>query len=56
LVDSYEIRVKPDAPAGELRLIVGVYNPADGSRRAIYGPNGSPLGDALPLARVTVMR
>jgi hypothetical protein len=51
--DVYDIPVRPDAPAGEHRLEVGMYVAQTGTRLPIDGIDGD-LGDAVTLQRVTV--
>jgi hypothetical protein len=50
LSDTYRFNVAADAPAGEYRLMVGVYLPASGERLPVQD------GDAATLRRVTVTR
>jgi hypothetical protein len=38
LVDPYAIPIRPDAPAGPARLMVGMYDPATGDRLPATGP------------------
>ena len=42
-VDTHSLTLPPDAPSGAYALVVGMYNPADGSR----------LGE-VPLTTITV--
>ena len=50
LADTYRFTVAADAPAGEYRLIVGVYSPTSGERLPARD------GDAVTLRDVTVTR
>jgi 4-amino-4-deoxy-L-arabinose transferase-like glycosyltransferase len=50
LADTYRLKVAADAPAGEYRLIVGVYFPATGERLPVRD------GDVVTLRHVTVTR
>lgn len=54
LRDEYTIPIDPSAPAGDIPLLVGMYDLITGERLPIRGPDGLPIGDAIPLAVVTV--
>lgn len=49
LVDSYTLSIKPDAPSGRYRLLVGFYEPTGGSRLPL-----TEGGDSARLAEVIV--
>ncbi|RMF01531.1 MAG: hypothetical protein D6768_10435, partial [Chloroflexi bacterium] len=54
VVDRYTLALRPGAPPGEYRLLVGMYDPATG-RRLPATLNGAPQPDnALPVATVQV--
>jgi hypothetical protein len=54
LTDSYVVPIKPEAPAGEYRVIVGMYDPASGARLPAFDSAGKPLGDFVELGKVNV--
>ncbi|MFQ6014371.1 MAG: DUF2723 domain-containing protein [Anaerolineae bacterium] len=54
IVDGYDILVSGEAPPGEYRLIVGMYDPANGNRLPAFDGEGIPLGDSVPLEEVWV--
>ena len=62
LHDPYRITLPADLPPGEYALLAGLYTcetrpPGDcgnGDRLPVTGPDGAPLGDAIPLATITV--
>jgi hypothetical protein len=57
LVDSYEIQLKPETPAGTYRLEVGLYDPATFARLPVSDVQGRPLGDRVLLdTRLEVIR
>ena len=54
--DEYEVSVSPDAPPGDYRLEVGLYDPTTGRRLPIGDERSRPLGDRVllePEVRVT---
>jgi hypothetical protein len=54
LADHYAIPISEQAPGGEYRLLVGMYNGQTGERQSIT-QNGSPVPDkAIHLATITV--
>lgn len=56
IVDDYQIGVDPDAPAGEYRLEIGMYQPATGTRLPTSDQAGRPLGDYVLLETPVVVR
>jgi len=52
--DEYIIPIDPSTPAGEIPLLVGMYRLDNGERLPVQDANGVPIGDAIPLAVVTV--
>ena len=54
LVDDHVLDLS-QLPAGDYRLVIGLYNPLSGERLPAFGPDGSPLPDfALDLGTVTI--
>jgi len=51
VVDEYEIPVAPEAPAGEYRVEVGMYDPATGRRLAVCDERGEGAGDRVLLGQ-----
>jgi 4-amino-4-deoxy-L-arabinose transferase-like glycosyltransferase len=49
VADRYRLTLRPDTPAGEVPLTVGMYTLPDGERLDIYDEQGELLGDALVL-------
>jgi hypothetical protein len=49
VVDQYEIRVSPDAPAGEYQLMVGLYDPVSGDRLPVQDDSAKPDSDHVRL-------
>ncbi len=49
IIDYYEVAVSEDAPPGEYRIEVGMYNAADGKRLPAIGEGGESLGDRILL-------
>ncbi len=54
VVDDHELVVRADAPAGEHRLEVGLYDPSTGERLTVLGTDGQPLGDQVRFDAVEV--
>ena len=54
LCDTYALTVRDDAPAGDARLVVGLYNPATMERLSPLGPDGLPHGDSILLGTVQI--
>jgi hypothetical protein len=53
MVDAYPIRLPPDAPSGDYRLVVGWYD-LDTMARLPMTQAGDPIGDAYQVATFTV--
>ena len=49
IVDDYIIQVADDAPPGEYRIEIGMYDPSTGQRLPIVDERGQPLGDHILL-------
>lgn len=47
--DEHEARLLPDAPQGEYRIVVGMWDHVTGLRLNAWTPEGDPLGDGIPL-------
>ncbi|GAB4562674.1 MAG: hypothetical protein Kow0047_10960 [Anaerolineae bacterium] len=56
IVDRYDISIPADAPAGGYRLLTGMYRERDFARLPAYSAADEPLGDAVPLTDVVVVR
>ena len=56
VVDRYEIPVKPDAPPGNYRLLVGAYDPSTGARLQVIDDLGEPIGDHIRLEQEITIR
>jgi hypothetical protein len=54
--DQYLIPLKGDAPPGEYRLLVGLYDPASGRRLAVLDGQGQAAGDAVQLNQNVVVQ
>jgi hypothetical protein len=55
VVDRYELTLRQDAPRGQYRLMVGMYQLATGQRLAAVGADGNRLADdAISLATISV--
>ena len=54
LADGHLLAVPAGVPAGEYELRVGMYLLATGERLPLLGADGQPVGDYIPLGRVTV--
>ena len=52
--DEYTIPIDPSAPAGNIPLLVGMYSLDTGDRLPVRTLDGVSIGDAIPLAVVTV--
>jgi hypothetical protein len=55
IVDRHGLLLPAGMEAGEYRLWIGMYLPETGERLVVQGLNGEILGDAVDLARVTVV-
>jgi hypothetical protein len=56
IVDEYDIPVAPEAPDGEYRVAVGLYDPATGRRLAVTDERGRPSGDHVLLEPAVLVR
>ncbi len=54
IVDEVRLAVDADAPPGDYRIAVGMYDPSSGGRLPITDPAGHPLPDARAFLPVTV--
>lgn len=54
--DQYLIPLKEDAPLGEYRLLIGLYDPASGQRLAVLDDQGQAVGDAVQLSQSVVVQ
>jgi len=54
--DQYLIPLKEDAPLGEYRLLVGLYDPASGQRLAVLDDQGQAVGDTVQLSQSVVVQ
>ena len=54
ITDEHTLTVRPDAAAGEYRLVVGWYDAASGARLPVYVQGVRQPGDMLALETVTV--
>jgi len=54
--DQYEVRLEPDAPPGEYRVVVGLYELATMERLRVLNPEGRPIGDSHIVGRLDVRR
>lgn len=54
IVDEYIIPVAPDAPPGNYRIELGLYDPVTGERLPFLGTDGVPAADHLILTDVIV--
>jgi 4-amino-4-deoxy-L-arabinose transferase-like glycosyltransferase len=52
--DEYTIPIDPAAPAGDIPLLVGMYSLETEQRLPVRAPDDPSIGDAIPLAVVTV--
>lgn len=55
IADRYEISIASDAPPGEYRLLVGMYEPTSGKRLPVYDGDGYGVGDSVTLEGVEVV-
>lgn len=53
--DQYLIPVKEDAPPGEYRMLVGLYDPTTGARLPVLDDNKQILGDSIRLSQTIVV-
>jgi hypothetical protein len=51
--DEHEVALRPDAPPGEYRVVVGLWDADTGARMHVLDPNGAPTeadGILLPVS------
>ncbi len=56
ILDHHALRLSSEAPPGEYRLVLGLYDAATGQRLPHLDANGKPLGDSVALQTVSVSR
>lgn len=54
IVDEYAIPIAPDAPPGDYRIEVGLYDPITGARLPVLGDDGTSVADHLVLTTIEV--
>ncbi len=54
IADHYLVPVDPDAPPGEYRLVVGMYDALSGARLPVYAQAGMLAGDEILINMVEV--
>ena len=55
LQDPFSLLIPPDLPAGDYRVVIGVYDPLDDDRRlTVRAANTNPAGDAVEIATVRI--
>ncbi len=54
LADWRELPVPPGSKAGTYRVVIGLFDPTEGTRAPLVDPAGQILGDALEVGQVTV--
>jgi hypothetical protein len=54
IADSYEIPIPPEAPPGNYRIQVGIYNPENGQRLPAYEGGSRLADDSIPVATFTI--
>lgn len=54
IVDEYAIPIAADAPPGEYRLEIGLYDPITGARLPVLDEGGAVVGDHLILTSISV--
>ena len=52
--DQVHLEIAPDAPPGEYRLVVGMYEPKTGTRLPVLDSKGQNLGDSISLDTLRV--
>jgi len=56
VLDPYDVRLKPDAPTGEYRVVVGLYELETMERLRVLSDDGKPTGDSYVVGTVDVGR
>jgi hypothetical protein len=54
ITDPHLLILPADLPAGDYRLIIGLYHPTTGERLPILNENGKPIADAIFITKVTL--
>ncbi len=54
--DEWPIPIPPDAAPGQYTLRIGMYDADTLARLPVIAPDGSPLGDGITLAEITIAR
>jgi len=54
IADSYEIPIPPEAPPGDYRIQVGIYNPENGQRLPAHEGGSRLADDSIPVATFTI--
>ncbi|MFZ5916835.1 MAG: glycosyltransferase family 39 protein [Chloroflexota bacterium] len=54
IIDSYAIRVLPEAPPGPYEIEIGLYDPATGQRLPVLDAQGQKVADHIVISQVTV--
>jgi hypothetical protein len=52
--DEHTISIAPAAPAGDIPLLVGMYELITQERLSVRDPEGLPIGNVIPLTMVTI--
>jgi hypothetical protein len=55
LADPHRLPIPAELPPGEYRLLAGMYLLSTGERLPLLGDDGQPVGDSIPLGRITVV-
>jgi hypothetical protein len=56
ITDEHELTIPADTPPGTYRLIAGMYRADTGERLTAAAGNDAPLGNFVPLTRITVQQ
>lgn len=56
VVDQYEIPINSDAPVGEHRLLVGLYDSATGTRLPVLNANGQTTDDSIQINKTIIIQ
>jgi hypothetical protein len=54
-LDPYTLTVAPDTPPGSYTFLISVYDQDTTDHYPLFAPDGTPIGDSLPLATVEVV-
>ncbi len=55
LIDTYRIPIRPDAPAGEYIIEIGMYEESSGARLPAFDAGGKLIGEKILLGKVRVI-